>query len=295
MKITILMLSLVALPAFADGADKMPPVTLQGIQLDNLPPEIRACLKQAEIGKQRVAVKKAKVADLRKKADAAKGSDKAKAKAEVQKESQELAKLESQLKDLAQRLTDVEEALKLKADGRNMATLKDIVIQGSKIEILLADVRDLKKEVAELERQLNFVQIGPRLGAMAWRSNDKTSYIGGLLGARLTLRGEGVNVFVEPFAAFGLQNCPVSLGIKGGVEHVFENGLSLEAGALGSAHSINNMLKAKSALLALDLGVGFRPGKSGLVLGLSLLLGAEFDQGNPAFAFGGQGTIGWDF
>lgn len=301
MKLTFLMLSLVAVPASAGGGGKMPPVSLNGIDLANLPPEVVACLKQAEVGKQRVEVKKTKVAELKKRAESARGPEKTKAKAEVVKESKELEKLESQLQSLSKRLDDAEKELSLKAAGkkadeRYVLVLKDIIVNlGTKIEVLVDRVGDLKKEVAELDRQLNFVKIGPRLGAMAWRSNDKTSYIGGLLGVRLTLRGEDVNVFVEPFSAFGLQNCPVSLGIKGGVEHVFGNGLSLEAGALGSAHSINNMLKAKSALLAIDLGVGFRPGKSGLVLGVSLLLGAEFDQGNPVFAFGGQGTVGWDF
>ncbi len=294
--ITLIAVSLFATSAFAGGGgDKMPPVTLNGINLDNLPPEVVACLKQVDIGKKRVETKKTAVAKLQKKAETAKGPEKTKAQAEVVKESKELERLEGQLRDLSRRLNDAEKKFAEKDDSRYGEVVKDLLKQQAKTEELIGEVKGLKNEIASLDRQLSFVKIGPRIGALAWRSNDRTTYIGGLLGARLTLRAESVDVFVEPFSAFGSQNCPVSLGIKGGVGHEFGNGLSLEGGVFGSAHRINNMLKAKSALLALDLGVGFRPGKSGLSLNLSLLLGAEFDQGTPAFAFGGQATIGWDF
>ncbi len=285
---------IVVVVAFAVPAQAGTKVTLNGtdIVVDS---EVAACFetcsKQVNLVQKKVEVKKKAAVVLAKKVETAKGPDKEKAKTAADLENAEIAKLEGQIDALKKRIETAEKAAK---DGNNDLLLKDMVELHGQVVGFREDVTQLRADIAAIDRTLNPVHIGPRIGAMAWKSLDGTSYTGALVSARLTLRGEKVDVFVEPLIGIANQRSPFSAGVGGGILVPFKDKFAVEIAPLLGSHTIDNRLRAKSILLALDVGLTYRP-TGGLVIGLAGLAGCEFDQGTPTAAFGGKATVGWDF
>lgn len=130
------------------------------------------------------------------------------------------------------------------------------------------------------------LKIGPHAGFLLLNSIDGTRYTGASIGVRLSLvlnSSTSINIDGNMLAANDID--PFGSSVRGGLSKGLTEWLKLEVGVGTAWVGYNNRLKAKSNFTTGDVGLTLNPFWK-VEVGANLLLGVEFDQERPAFAYG---------
>lgn len=229
-------------------------------------------------------------------------------KKEITEQKQVIVRLEGEVGLLGKRTSDLERQM---ADAkRKLGELSEqldrntqsIVLLIGDVDALKGDIDGLKKSVGELDGDLKSltkrvealeskigspVKIGPHVGFLVMRSLDGTTFTGGTFGARLTLvLTNTVSINVDTDAVVSGGSNPMGTRVRGGLNYQLAKWISLDGGVSTTWVGYDDRLKAKSNFTTVDLGLTVIPIWK-LEIGANLLLGAEFDQDKPSFAYGG--------
>jgi hypothetical protein len=155
-----------------------------------------------------------------------------------------------------------------------------------KFEDLQGEVSRLSTRVTALENALRPVRFGPFAGFIGAWSTDGTSYTGIPIGARLALQLTAHDsVLIDGGASFAAGTNPVSTYVRGAYARSLHPMWGIETGLGGYWLGLNDQVEAKSNLVLADVNVTFTPHRV-VNIYAGPMIGAEFDQGSPAFAGG---------
>ncbi|KPJ85815.1 hypothetical protein AMJ57_01755 [Parcubacteria bacterium SG8_24] len=174
--------------------------------------------------------------------------------------------------------------------------LKDIVDLGAKDYALQLEIEALKDRLTAIERKDSVVKLRPRGGFVLLAGFDgPTTYTGFSTGPELTLTlSDTVYLSLQTNVLLSFSSNPIGTQLRGVVGVDLHPNWSVEAGVQSAWVGYNDRLLAKSAFLSAEFAAVWRPVRF-FNIGLGLLVGAEFDQDQPAFALGGQLSAGIDW
>lgn len=152
----------------------------------------------------------------------------------------------------------------------------------------------MDSRLSALERKGNPFKLSPLAGGLVLWSTDGTLYTGFPVGARLKLNlTDSIDLNVDGAALLSISKEPFGSAVRGGLTFGLTPNWAVETGLGTSWVGYNSQLKARSAFLTGDVGITFRISR--FWIAASVLAGAEFDKGSPAFALGGNALLGVEF